>query len=445
MLKSVFQEIKKYPSAIFGLSIIALLLMLSVYTIVALPYSTAIELWRGSDGVWDENPRNAPPAWINLFPGYNLPVTIIRHSLKSDGIVETERLGDGMVEKRILFDFDYAYDGFPQEINIFLDASYASTRPYVEFEWVTPDDRAISLGNQTINRTDTFRVSQDRRLERQLGRVSPHIGLFANPDIDELTPLHGPYKLLVTILLFEEDANAEAKLVVYGQAHGIAGTDNRRRDLSVALLWGAPISLAIGFVAAVFANVLTMFFAAFGVWYGGWIDQAIQRITEVNLILPVLPILIMVGTFYSRSIWVMIGVVVLLSIFGGGIKSFRAIFLQVKESPYIEASKAYGAGNFRIITRYLMPRVIPILVPGFVIQIPSFVFLEATLALLGLGDPTMPTWGKLLSDGYYGGALYNGYYYWVLEPAALLMLTGLGFAMLGFALDRIFNPRLRGM
>jgi peptide/nickel transport system permease protein len=60
--------------------------------------------------------------------------------------------------------------------------------------------------------------------------------------------------------------------------------------------------------------------------------------------------------------------------------------------------------------------------------------------VLGLGDPVLPTWGKMIDDAKSNGALYNGYYYWVLQPAALLMLTGLGFAMVGFALDRIFNP-----
>jgi len=67
------------------------------------------------------------------------------------------------------------------------------------------------------------------------------------------------------------------------------------------------------------------------------------------------------------------------------------------------------------------------------------------LALLGLGDPTLPTWGKVINDAYANGALYRGQFYWILEPAILLMITGLGFAMFGFALDRIFNPRLRGM
>jgi peptide/nickel transport system permease protein len=117
--------------------------------------------------------------------------------------------------------------------------------------------------------------------------------------------------------------------------------------------------------------------------------------------------------------------------------------MQIKESPYIEAARSYGAGNFRIIVKYLIPRIIPILIPGLVSGIPAFVFLEASLAVLGLGDPVLPTWGKLINDANSQGALNNGYYYWVLQPAVLLMITGLGFAMVGFALDRIFNPRLR--
>jgi peptide/nickel transport system permease protein len=218
-----------------------------------------------------------------------------------------------------------------------------------------------------------------------------------------------------------------------------------RRDLVVPLLWGAPIALIFGLLASFGTSVTTMIIAAIGAWYGKWVDELIQRITEVNMILPFLPIMIMIGTFFSRSIWVMLGAVVLLSIFTGAIKGYRSIFVQVRESMYIEAARAYGASDTRIIYRYLVPRMIPLLIPGLVSGVPAFIFFEATLAVLGLGDPVLPTWGKIINDAETYGALYNGYYYWMLEPAVLLMITGLGFAMLGFALDRIFNPRLRGM
>jgi peptide/nickel transport system permease protein len=163
----------------------------------------------------------------------------------------------------------------------------------------------------------------------------------------------------------------------------------------------------------------------------------------VNSIIPLLPILIMVGTLYNRSIWLMLGMVIVLSIFGLQIKNYRAIFMQVKESPYIDAARAYGAGDMRIIFRYLIPRVLPLVIPAIVTLVPGFVFLEASLAVLGLGDPVLPTWGKLINDANTQGALFNGYYYWILLPSMLLMIAGLAFAMVGFALDRVFNPRLR--
>ncbi len=150
-----------------------------------------------------------------------------------------------------------------------------------------------------------------------------------------------------------------------------------------------------------------MVIAAVGTWYGGWVDELIQRITEINLVLPFLSILIMIGTFYSRSIWVILGATILLSIFTGAIKGYRSIFVQVKESMYIEAARAYGASSPRIVFLYLIPRMIPLLIPGLVSSVPAFVFLEASLALLGLGDPVLPTWGKIIEDANSNGALIS--------------------------------------
>lgn len=440
-----FKEMLKYPSALVGILLILLLVALSIYTVITIPYAEAIRLWRGGDNVWIDTPRNAPPAWTNLFSGRNLPETIVMSTATNPESKTREVISPTMTDVVATFTFDYTYDGFPQELSVFFTTDYIEKRPSVNLLWRTPDGREIRLGDLTVQRQGTFRASQENRLSRRLNGLPPQIGLFADPESDPENPipLKGTYTLEAVGLVFEEGADIESRMVVYGQVHGIAGTDHRRRDLSVALLWGAPIALVFGLLAAVGSTLTTMIIAAIGVWYGRWIDALIQRITEVNLILPLLPILIMIGAFYSRSIWVMLGFVILLSIFSAGIKSYRAIFLQVKESPYIEAARAYGAGNYRIIFLYLIPRIIPILVPQFVVLIPSYVFLEATLAVLGLGDPVLPTWGKVLNDARAQGALYQGHYYWVLEPAVLLIITGLGFAMVGFTLDKIFNPRLR--
>ena len=435
------QEIRRYPSAIAGLAIIAFLIGLAIYSMLAIPYSQALELWRGGEA-WRMYPVNARPVWLDRLTGGDQPETIVVSS--RDAPVEQATFEGGR-HVRIPLAFDYDHAGFPSEVNLFLSAEPGDREHFVRLTWLTPDGEQIALGGRRIGREDRVSISQDWSLESRL-RQAPHVGLLAAADGDGPPQVQrGRYQLTLDAILFGEDARLEADLVLYGRVHGLAGTDHQRRDLMVALLWGTPVALAFGLLAAVGTTITTLVIAAAGVWLGGWVDAVIQRLTEVNMILPLLPILVMVGTLYSTSIWLMLGVVILLGIFSAGIKTYRAMLLPIRTAPYIEAARAYGAGHARIILRYMIPRILPVLIPTFVTLIPTFVFLEASLAVLGLGDPVLPTWGKLLNDAQEQSALYNGFYYWVLAPAALLMLTGLGFAMLGFALDRVFNPRLRAI
>jgi peptide/nickel transport system permease protein len=446
-LKNSLRQLAAYPSAIVGLVIILALVAVSVYTIITIPYSQAIRLWRGGEDVWYNTPKTAPPAWTNLFRKDDLPATIDMST--RDGVEKTrEVVSETMTDITFSFPFDYPYAGFPQEISVFFRAQYAAKAPHISMTWLTPDGRDIRVASISMAGTSmSYRLSQDNTLRRRLGGMAPEIGLFADPDSDPKQPaaLQGPYALEVHATVFEEDADIDAELVVYGKVHGLAGTDHRRRDLSIALLWGTPIALAFGLLAAVGTTITTLVISGIGTWFGGWVDGIIQRVTEVNMVLPFLPILIMVGTFYSKSLWLMLTVVVALSIFTGSIKTYRAMFIQVRAAPYIEAAQAYGAGSRRLILSYLVPRIIPMIIPALVVTIPAYVFLEAALAVLGLGDPVLPTWGKVINDAYSSGALHQALYYWVLQPSILLMLTGLAFSLLGFSLDRIFNPRLRGL
>lgn len=443
-LTRTLEDIRQYPSAIGGLVIILALVLVAIYTMVTIPYSEGIRLWRGGEDVWGATPRLVPPAWTNLFRDKKLPATIVLTPDDENVTKSTSVITEDMYDITLEYTFDYSYDDFPQALTLFFTTQYEERAPHASIAWITPDGREIRIGDMSADRSLTYRIDQDSRLVRRLDGIEPRTGLFADPDQEgPPVPLKGTYTLVIESTAFEEAADVDAKLVVYGKVHGLAGTDHQRRDIMIALLWGTPIALAFGLLAAVGTTITTMIIAAIGVWFGGIVDSLIQRVTEINMVLPVLPILIMVGTFLSRSLWIILGWIILLSIFGGAIKTYRAIFLQVKESGYIEAAQAYGASNWRLIIFYLIPRIIPVLIPGLVSSIPAFVFLEASLALLGLGDPVLPTWGKLINDAYANGALYTGRYYWVLEPAILLMISGLAFAMVGFALDRIFNPRLR--
>jgi peptide/nickel transport system permease protein len=440
-MRSSFQKLLYYPSAVVGIFVVFLFIFTAIYAKIKIPYNDAINILRGGEDVWYQNPKFAPPAWINLFSKQKYAESFSVGT--ADGTMEkiVEPGAEGTATYTMKYDFDFQYDFYPQEMILYVKSTFNEKQPFISLEWLTPDDRTIRIANLAIGQDYTYRFSQDEKLKKKLRTDDVIPVLFSLPDAT--VPAKGRYQLLITGATFEPDSDINVELVVHGQVFGLAGTDHARRDLVVPLLWGAPVALAFGLIASLGTAILTMVISAVGSWYGGWLDELIQRITEVNLVLPFLSILIMVGTFYSRSIWVILGATIALSIFTGSIKGYRSIFVQLKESMYVEAARAYGASSPRIVFVYLIPRMIPLLIPGLVLSVPSFVFLEAGLAVLGLGDPVLPTWGKMIDDANRNGALYRGYYYWILEPTVLLMITGLGFAMLGFALDRVFNPKLR--
>jgi len=442
-IRKTLQELLRYPTAIAGLITVLLLIGLAVYAMIAIPYNQALLLWRGGEDVWYQNPKFAAPAWSNYFTREKQPVSFVMNDDDAGAIKEVIKGEQNTSRINITYTFEYPYDAYPQDILLYFTSKFQEKQPFVSIYWLTPDGRKIRISDFGVNPKQTFRLSQDEKLKRRLSGLDPMIGLFVSEN--GKTPVKGTYNLLIEGLVFEEDSDINAQLVFHGTVYGLFGTDHQRRDLVVPMLWGAPVALAFGLIASLFTSVLTMIIAALGAWYGGWVDELIQRITEVNLVLPFFSILIMVGTFYSRSTWTILGVTVLLSIFTGQIKVYRSTFMQVKESTYIEAARAYGTNSWRIIFVYMIPRMIPLLIPGLVSAVPAFVFLEATLAVLGLGDPVLPTWGRMIHDAESHGALYKGLYYWIMEPAVLLMVSGLGFAMLGFALDRIFNPKLRDL
>jgi len=401
------------------------------------------------------------PAWINLFRKDDLPSTILFDSREkttlADGrpIKTSKVVSEEMTEIIFSFPFDYPYKSFPQEITLRVDAVYERKKPLLTLTWLKPasdsteERQAVDIGGFTITSDFGYFATQDNRLQRKLGGGSIMEGLFADPARAALltegnspTALPGEYELQVSGFVFEEGADLEAELVVYGEVYGLGGTDHKRRDVMLALLWGTPVALAFGLLAALGTTVTTMAIAGVGTWFGGRVDAVIQRITEVNMILPFLPVSIMIYTLYSKSFWVILGVTVALSIFGAAIKNYRAIFMQIKEAPYVEAAQAYGAGNWRIVFRYLVPRIGAVLIPQLVILVPAYVFLEATLAFLGVSDPLLPTWGKLVVEAL-DNSLPRGDYHLVLIPIAALLLTGFGFALVGMSLERILDPRLR--
>ena len=457
-LKSTLREFRRYPSAIFGLTVILLLVCGSIYAVIAFPFNNLGSLWY-SEMLTGKSyvPKLAEPFWVNWFRRDPLPSTIILDSSNGTATKTIQPAGpDGIGSITITYLINYPFGDYPQDLTLYFTSQFVQKRPFVSVTWTTPDGREINFGDFSPVTGVPYSLSDNSSprkillnyinwqkwfIESGYNATPDYYLLFSDPAQIKPVVLPGSYTLRMDILTFEKDTNVDAEMVLLGKVAGWAGTDYMRRDLLVPLLWGMPFALALGLIGASVTTLLSMVVAAMGAWFGGWLDGLIQRLIEGIMILPVIAIGVIFYAYFNMNIWTFLALIAILNVFGSPTKSFRAAFLQVKEAPFIEAAKAGGASNTRIIFHYLVPSIIPVLIPQLITLIPSYVFLEATLGLFQVNSP-YPTWGKVIYDALRHGSAY-GSGFWVLEPISLLLLTGLGFAMLGFALERILNPRLR--
>jgi len=454
-VKSVIREIVRIPAAVFGLIVILILVGGSIAAIIIYPYSQLGRLWyipEMTDRV--TVPDYAAPVWVNWFRKEKLPPMVFMDSRDGSGSKTIQPSSSGAVDDlTITFAIDYPYGGFPRDLLLYFDAAYDQKKPFAYVTLVTPGGQEFLIGRFAVTPGTSY--SLENNISKQdLEQILSNKGLaslgtdetvtsilFADPASEEPVAMQGTYQLRIDGLFFEEGNDMDAEFVLVGQVYGAAGTDYARRNLLIPLLWGMPFALAYGLLGALATTLLSMILAAIGVWFGGWVDRLIQWLIEVTMILPVVAIAVIVYIFIGVDIWVLLTVVVLLNVFGTPTKSFRAAFIQVKNLPYMEAAQSYGASSWRIILHYMVPRIVTVLIPQLVSLIPSFVFLEATLGLFGIYSE-YPTWGRIIYDALQSGISW-GSRFWVLEPISLLLLAGLGFAMLGFALERVLNPRLK--
>jgi len=255
--------------------------------------------------------------------------------------------------------------------------------------------------------------------------------------------LKGEYRINVTISSTNPINFTEAKLILQGKTHGIMGTDYSGRDLWYGLIWGVRIALIVGALTSIISAVVGLFYGSVSGYLGGFVDEAMQRVIEVFVNIPLLPVMIAIG--YSRqglSYWV---VALLLAVFGwaGIARVVRSMALQMREATFVEAARCLGASTARVLFKHIMPQMLPYIFTTMAFNVPGAIISEASLSFLGVGDKVHPTWGKILSDAQYRGAALNNYWWWVIPPGIGIMIIGLTFVFIGMSLDRVLNPRLR--
>ena len=167
-----------------------------------------------------------------------------------------------------------------------------------------------------------------------------------------------------------------------------------------------------------------------------------MRANDVVYALPALPILILLAVTVGKSIFLIVGYLI---IFGwvAIAKVSRSMALQIKNLQYIEAAQLMGQSSTRIIFKHILPQLLPYAFAIIAISVPAAIITEAGLSFLGLGDPTLPTWGQILHDAHVSGAAARGLWWWIVPPGVMIAITGLAFVLIGTALDSIVNPKMR--
>lgn len=220
------------------------------------------------------------------------------------------------------------------------------------------------------------------------------------------------------------------------------GTDNLGRDVLAYLINGSRSSLFVGLTATLIAMLLGTLIGISAGYLGGWVDTLLMRITDFFLVLPWLPFCMVLASILGNSMWNII-LVIGLTGWCGTARIIRAQTLSVKEQQYVERTKSIGAGKWHIMVKHILPNVFPLVFAEAILIVSSSILTETSLAFLGLGDPTNPSWGTMLNDAYSTGAMTVGAWWYFITPGVCVIMVALGFTLMGYAFDEILNPKLK--
>jgi peptide/nickel transport system permease protein len=453
-MRNFWREYKKYKIGLVGLALLAFLLTMAL----AAPLITSAEAYdRWSDVTyWDENPKGVPPEWINMFSAKK----IATHQV----ITKPERTG-----KNITFLYNYQFDSPPSDIIIKVSSTPpkpewrdllslhiyrpdgAKLENIVKTEYKGGDLRILfRLDEEIKNQLVLFakRYETPENIEEMAGRerfINPLSILFSKAEpgilLGQTAPLKGTYRFVLQFSVFE--IPIDAKAIFAGGVYGILGTDTLGRDLFTGIVWGSRLALLIGFLTAFVSESLGVLYGIVSAYCGGVKDELMQRVMEITASLPFLPILIILSYLLRPTVWTL-ALLMALFFWTGPVKTVRSMTLQIKEQPYIEAAQALGASGWRIVFKHIAPQILPYFFALLALAIPGAILTEAGISfLMGAVGISEPTWGRILHDAQRFSATINGMWWWVLSPGLFISLAGLTFVLIGSALDKILNPKLR--
>jgi peptide/nickel transport system permease protein len=295
-----------------------------------------------------------------------------------------------------------------------------------QVRWTMPEGEfTLAAG-----RGDIDLDARDIPFKKALG-IEPFVNMAA-----VLFPARGAYRLSL-------DGSGDVVMRVEGGRWGLLGTDQRGRDVATLFVRGVRISLIVGIAATLIATFFGLAFGLLSGYAGGATDTLIMRAVDVLLSIPTLPILMIFAGMWGRSLW---NLVLILSIFSwmGTARMVRSMTLSLRDAPWVEGLRALGARRNYILFRHLVPEAMPLLLANIALGVPGAILAEAGLAFLGLSDPRLPSWGRMLHEAHVFGAFTSGAWWMILPPGLGISLICLIFMDIGRRLEERADPRLKG-
>jgi peptide/nickel transport system permease protein len=215
------------------------------------------------------------------------------------------------------------------------------------------------------------------------------------------------------------------------------GTDSKGRDMLAMIVSGARVSLLVGLIATGIAIILGTIIGVLSAYLGGWADNALMRFTDVMMTFPFFLLLVLIVFIFGPSLAIIV-LAIGLTGWTGTARLLRSESLSLRTREFITAAKAMGSSDKRVIFRHLIPNVVSLIIVIATLSIPGVILAEAALSFIGLGDPTVPSWGIILEAGQHS---LNTAWWVAVEPGIMLFLTVLSFNFLGDGLRDAFDPK----
>ena len=248
-------------------------------------------------------------------------------------------------------------------------------------------------------------------------------------------PLIAPYNPYERVQVEPEDILAPP------DANHLLGRDDAGKDVWSQLIYGARVSLIVGFTSAFVSMFIGTTVGMLAGYFGGKISNILMRFTDFLMVIPDLPLMLVIISVWGRGLWKIILVISVLY-WTYTARLVRSQVLSIKERSFILRAKAIGASDLRIIIKHIFPQVMPIILAETVLDVSSSIIAESTLSFLGLGDPTLVSWGMMLNFAF-ERAISRQAWWFLLPPGFAIVWVSLGLILMGTALEEIVNPRLK--